>query len=53
MLGMLRFRLGCTQLTEQSTRTLLISPVSLSMPFPVVYGRGEQHESQCGLAPIS
>jgi hypothetical protein len=33
MLGMLRFRLGCTRLTGESMRTSLISPASPSMPF--------------------
>jgi hypothetical protein len=52
MLEILRFRLRCMQLTEESTRTSLISPVSPSTLISEVYSGGKQYEGQCGRAPV-
>jgi hypothetical protein len=52
MLGMPRFRLGCMRPTGESTRTSLNSLASPLMLVSEVHGGCEQHEGQCGRAPV-
>jgi hypothetical protein len=50
--GNAKFKLGCMRPTGESTRTSLISPVSPSMPCFKGSRSCEQHEGQCGRAPL-